>query len=108
MVNGRRSSTTVSPQVLLMMNSSLVIGCAEKLAEQVTQLPNRAMSERLNDMYLTVLGRSPDDLERVALLAYLDRYASRVATGTKRQRRQAAWNSLAQAVLMLNEFLYVD
>jgi hypothetical protein len=108
MVNGRRSSTTVSPQVLLMMNSPLVIGCAEKMAEQVTQLPNRAMSERLNDMYLTVLGRFPDDLEKVALLAYLDRYASRVAAGTKLQRRQAAWNSLAQSVLMLNEFLYVD
>ena len=90
------------------MNSPLAIGSAQQLAARVLGSPNIDDAHRLDLLFLNAMCRRPDTEERRSLLAYLDYYAGCLPTGTAEERRRVAWNSLAQAVLMLNEFLYVD
>jgi len=108
LVNGRRNSTTVSPQVLLLMNSPLAIGSAQQLAARVVGPPNLDDADRLDHLYMIAMCRRPNSEERRSLLAYLDDYTRGLSADAAEERRRAAWNSLSQAVLMLNEFLYVD
>jgi hypothetical protein len=90
-----RTSTTVPPQALFLMNGFFARDAAKRLAAlpELQKLTDPA--DRLDWLYLTVYGRKPSEEERTLALAF-------VAKGSDR------WADLAHGLLMANEFAFVD
>jgi Protein of unknown function (DUF1549)/Protein of unknown function (DUF1553)/Planctomycete cytochrome C len=108
-VNAHRSTTTVAPQALYMMNSPFVMEQAKAFAEEL-QKSGKTDADRINDAYLRAFGRAATPTEIARSIAFLTRYqtalARTVADAPKRQ--QIAWQSLCQVILASNEFIYVN
>ncbi|MCI0700477.1 MAG: PSD1 and planctomycete cytochrome C domain-containing protein [Planctomycetia bacterium] len=90
-----RTSTTVAPQALFLMNGPFAREAAKRLVAlpQVQKLTDSG--DRLDLIYLTVYGRKPDADEKKLALAFVSKGADR-------------WADLAHALLMTNEFAFVD
>ncbi|GIS62718.1 MAG: hypothetical protein CM1200mP2_49430 [Planctomycetaceae bacterium] len=75
LVAGRRATTTVPPQMLVMMNSDLVARCSRGMAGRV--LRNSAPPSRTKSGWAheTVFGRSPDAGELQRAGRFLDAFA---------------------------------
>ncbi len=95
--NPQRSSTTVTPQSLYLMNGPFTRTAAKKLlaSESIKQL--RQPTERIDALFLRVLNRKPMDNERMAALDF-------IAKGPEADR----WLDLVHGLLMTNEFAFVD
>jgi hypothetical protein len=93
-----RFTSTTPLQALYLMNDPKVHDLANKFAE-------RLRAERSEDVdcvehaFLLLYGRPPDDADRTTALEYLGRFKEREAIG---------WKSLARALFLSNEFVYVD
>jgi hypothetical protein len=88
-----RTSTTVAPQALFLMNGPFARSAAKRLAanSQATRDP----AARLDAIFRTALGRAPSPDERELSLRF-------VAKGDDR------WADLVHGLLMANEFAFVD
>ena len=103
-VNGKRSTTTVAPQALLMMNSPVIRTQAGKMAEVLGKVaPDDAT--RVAAAYERILNRAPSASEVSDALRYLDDYAR--SAGDSPEKR-AAWISFSRALFSSTEFRYVD
>lgn len=60
---GSRSSSTIAPQALLLMNSPFVIEQSKAAAEALLQRSELTKKERINQAYLQVVGRNPSTRE---------------------------------------------
>ena len=101
-VSGHRSSSTVAPQALFMLNGDLVLDAAEELARQALAIGESSNAERLTGLYQKVLGREPRESEQQKLLAFVAGASSDDEAG-----RLRSWASLCHVLLASNEFLYV-
>jgi len=90
----QRTSTTVAPQALTLMNHPFVREAAAALAERIENCSGDEKADRLDYAFRLVYGRAPCLDERQLL-------ESALASGTK-------WDVIAHALLSSNEFLYVD
>jgi mono/diheme cytochrome c family protein len=97
---GRRSVSNVPAQALAMMNNPFVRQQAELWAARVSLGPERSPAERVREMFVTALGRPPDDAEQPAALTFL----SEVADGAGDSR---GWADLAHVLLNLKEFIFI-
>jgi hypothetical protein len=93
----QRTSTTVAPQALFLMNGPFARTAAKKLIAlpEIKKLTEPAA--RLVAIFLRVFGRKPSDEERSLALEYL-------ANGPEAER----WVDLVHGLLMSNEFAFVD
>ena len=123
MLNGSRSSTTIAPQALFMMNSELVQDAAARIADALLSQNQLTDPQRVDRLYETVYGRLPDDGERKRVLERLQRLASLPpeleADKTEADKTEAgsgpngndgrlrAWRILCHVVLASNEFIYL-
>ncbi len=98
---GRRSTSNVPAQALVMLNNPLMLQQAEHWATRVLSEPDRSAVERISAMYESSLGRPPDDAERQAALAFLQ--SPDVATDGARQ----AWTDLAHVLFNVKEFIFI-
>jgi hypothetical protein len=91
----QRASTTVPQQALFLMNSPFVQECARRLVRrpEVTGEPDTA--RRVERLYRLVYGRAPSPEETALGCDYVG-----AAPG--------AWERYAQALLLANEFVFVD
>ncbi len=108
-VNARRSTTTVAPQALYMMNSPFVMDASRAFADEV-QKSGKTDIERVNAAYLKAFDRVATPAEITQATAYLTRYQNALARAMPdaAKRQQSAWQSLCQIVLASNEFIYVN
>ena len=92
---GGRPTTTIAPQALLFMNSPLVRKAAAGLAKQgsVQAITRRAQ------------GRSPTPKELSAAKSFV---AAQAESYKKDGKPDLSLVDFAQAILCLNEFVYVD
>jgi hypothetical protein len=100
----RRFSTTVPQQALYLMNNSFVIEQAQRLVnrQDVAALPEGA--ERIQRLYATLLGRPASDDE----LKMANDYLKSAETTDDGSQQLNKWERFSQALLMTNEFVYVD
>lgn len=91
----RRDSTTVPPQALFLMNHPFLIAASRALAarSEVVAVPDA--SPRVDRLYHLLYGRAPTAAEMGLAVAF--------ATDPG-----GGWDRLAQALLMSNEFAFVD
>ena len=101
---GDRSTTTVAPQALFMMNSDLMIDAAERIGARLAERTELGDTERLKLMYRELLARpsNPREIDQGRrLLARLRTAAPGDANGPR------LWGWAAQVLLMSNEFVTV-
>ena len=108
-MTGQRQTSTNAPQALLLMNSPFVLDQAHHTTVALLVCRGIDESERLQRLYLCTLGRAAETEEVTAALRYLaEREANLVEVTNAAARRTQAWESLCQALFMLNEFIYLD
>ena len=109
-MTGRRQTSTNASQALLLMNSPFVIDQARHTAELVLAAELADDRARVQKMFRRVLGRAARDDELSSALDFVTAWqADLKEDGTDAEaRRHAAWQNLCQAMLMFNEFVYVN
>jgi mono/diheme cytochrome c family protein len=102
---GRRQSTTIAPQALLLMNSPQVRQYAEALARTISQ-QTKTPPEQIHALYRAALGRTPNAQELASMTAFVKQ--QQTSYGKADTAQQLAIIDLCQAVMSLNEVIYVE
>ncbi len=119
-----RPTTTSASQALYLMNSPLVLQASERLANGALAASGGAA--RVAFLYRAAYGRAPSPAELARALEFVTRLARPAAPAASaadvgapaapplppaeeaQRRERETWALLAQALLVSNEFLYVD
>ena len=101
-VTGKRQSTNVAPQALFMMNSSFVSELSNSVSNQVMKAADITPSQRIEQLHLRILNRTPAPAEVDAALTYIQAFQKRGHTEAE------AWQSYCHALMASNGFIYVD
>jgi hypothetical protein len=104
----RRPQTTVAPQALLMMNSAVVRGYAEAFARRVRPNDEVTVEEAVRRAYRIALGRDPAEAERSGAADFLREQEASYSAGERSNSGLLALADFCQALMSLNEFIYVD
>jgi cytochrome c553 len=104
----QRTTTTIAPQALLLLNSALVRGCAEAFARRIAPAPGKPLEEAARSAYLLALARQPAQHELVGAVQFLHQQAASYNTDGKRDSQHLALADFCQVLVGLNEFLYID
>lgn len=129
--NGNRSTSTVAPQALYLMNSELAADAAAALAGRLLKRTDRDDASRIVALYAITLSREPTDEEQSQAVLFLSRFenavtvSEKLAAGLPNQcpdqaaletassevaftpARVQAWTSLCQVMLVSSEFIHV-
>jgi hypothetical protein len=93
-----RDSTTVAPQALFLMNHPFVLEAARKLVRRPEVPSEKDFPRRVDRLYRLLYGRAPSAGE----LALAREYLGENLEGAR------AWEQYAQALMLANEFVFVD
>ncbi len=94
--SAKRAETTVPPQALFLMNHPFVMECAKNLVNRPDVASLADPNKKLDRVLAIVYGRLPTSRERALAAEVLGNDPAK------------AWPRFAQALLMSNEFLFVD
>ena len=109
LVSGRRATTTVPPQLLLMMNSELVARCSQAMAVRMLQDSSLTEVQRIGLSYESAYGRIPGKVEVGRASEFLRRFEQTLSPEQSQEARLAsAWQAFCQALMVSNEFVYLD
>jgi cytochrome c553 len=90
---GRRNTSNVPAQALILLNDPLVIEQARRWARQIEASPARSDRERLEQGFVSAFGRPPSEEEARDCLAFLGR---------------SSWADLCHVLVNMKEFLFID
>jgi len=102
--SGDRTTSTVAPQALLMLNSELALQASRQLAVRIMRTAD-ASGPRVRLLYRLTLGRDPTPAE-ITESQRLVESIGRMA-GPQQDPDLIGWSSLCQVVLASNEFFYL-
>jgi len=107
---GRRDTTTVPTQALLMLNDPFVMQQAEQIAIRVHETPDaRSDSERLATLYERLFSRPPTPDEQRVSIEFLHEFADTLDTAAEGDSIPvAAWTGLCHTLIQSSEFIYVE
>jgi cytochrome c553 len=108
---GQRASTTIAPQALMFMNSPQGRQYAEAFAARVRSAsPEHLVSPELfvPAAYALAFGRRPTTQELELAKAFLEKQAAAHAAAGRGDGPQIARADFCQALLSMNEFIYVE
>jgi hypothetical protein len=111
---GRRATTTVAPQALLLMNSPIVRQWALAMARRVaTAMPEDrdevSPDETLRRAFRMALARDPGHDELTGLLEFFDGQMRSYQNDQQHgAAAELALTDICQALLALNELMYLD
>ncbi len=94
----QRSLTTVPPQALFLMNHPLVLALARDTLQRPDVTSEGATAAKVDGLYRLLYSREPTVEERSLADSYL-----KAAGGG-----EVAWERYVQALLLTNEFVYID
>ena len=100
--NGDRSTSTVAPQALFLLNSEFALDVSRRLA---VRLLEREEEARLTELYMLAYGRPPSRDEQTRATSFL--LEARSLTGNAAIAAEE-WALLCQVILSANEFVYID
>lgn len=111
-----RTSSTVAPQSLMLMNSEFILATARQLSDHLDQVAGPDSSDRIRLVWRLVFSRSPRDAEFQQALKFITDEEARLMSSAeaitdpkqKPDPKRWAWIAFCQALLGSNEFLYVD
>lgn len=109
-VEGMRPTTNLPTQALFLLNSDFVVEQSMALAERLTRLEPENEAKRVDLAFDLVLLRDASDGEvadSLRVLQEVDHALAEEVTDPDR-RRLRAWSGFCQALIMTNEFRYID
>jgi hypothetical protein len=108
--SGDRTTTTVAPQALFLLNSALVNDASLALAKKLLAQADAKDAERVQTLYRLAYGRPANDRETTRALGLLADVEHALGEEQKdaAKRRLDAWAFVCQTVLCANEFIYID
>ncbi|MEI6687056.1 MAG: DUF1553 domain-containing protein, partial [Planctomycetota bacterium] len=101
-----RPNTTIAPQALLMMNSSIVRGYADALAIKVLKDAGTGVEAQVNRAYQLVLSRNAKPLELKEGIEFIKEQEGFYKADKKPDSLALA--DFCQALFSLNEFVFLD
>jgi mono/diheme cytochrome c family protein len=105
---GDRPTTTIAPQALLLMNNPQVRASAKAFAHRVAPDSKTPLEEAVKAGYEIALTRAPDADELAESVAFVKRQMESYKATGKSDAREMALADFCQALVCLNEFVYVD
>ncbi|MCE9546839.1 MAG: PSD1 and planctomycete cytochrome C domain-containing protein [Planctomycetia bacterium] len=105
---GARSTTTVAPQALLLINSPLVRACAQDFAGQLAAAAEKSPEDAVRQGFRVAVGRLPTDKEVTECAAFIKSQADSYQKTNQKDAKRQALADFCQALLALNEFVYVE
>ncbi|MGF1583150.1 MAG: PSD1 and planctomycete cytochrome C domain-containing protein [Gemmataceae bacterium] len=102
---GKRPSTTISTQALLLMNNPHVRNWAKSFAKRVAGDSKVSTSEAVTNAYRIALCRPPTEKELAESVAFI---RQQMATYPDANRRERAFTDFCQTMMCLNELIYID
>jgi hypothetical protein len=106
-VTGHRTSSTVAPQGLFLMNSPFVLRTTEALATRLSNEEPVDSGQRLKRLYALVYHRMPSDQESKNGLTFVEQFAEMDNDRDGNKGPLASWQALCQVLISSNEFLYL-
>ena len=105
---GRRQTTTVAPQALLLLNGERIRGYAAAFAKRIDVDEKFDPPRVVQRGFQIALGRLPADEEREQLTAFLTRQTASYTAAGATPARGLAVTDFCQLLFCLNEFAYVE
>jgi hypothetical protein len=107
---GRRNVSNVPAQALALLNDPLVISQARLWASRALAVPGQTPRARVDDLYVTALGRPATTEEARASLAFLDSQmqARQAHPGTSADAALLAWADLCHVLINVKDFIFID
>lgn len=105
---GNRGSTTIAPQALAMMNNPQVQSFARAFAQQIFPKFNKSPVSAVRYAYQLAFARDPDEAELSDGVTFIQSQADSYHAAGKQSATELALANFAQALLSLNEFVYVE
>jgi hypothetical protein len=105
---GERSTTTIAPQALLLMNNTQVRGYAHNFARRIAPDAKTNVEEAVKSGYLMALAREPSAEELSDGVGFVNQQMKSYKLLGKGDDRELAFTDLCQTLMCLNEFVYVD
>jgi hypothetical protein len=102
---GERPTTTIAPQALLMMNNLNVRRYAREFARRAAA---GTISQTIRRAYMIALSRDPNPEELTQSIAFVNEQEKLYGNAGKKDLRELALTDFCQALMCLNEFVYVD
>ena len=99
---GQRSTTTIAPQALMLMNSPQTRQYAESLAAKLSS------DAPIAEAYQRAFGREPSEQEAQLAEAFLKQQVDVYQAANITEAVEAALADLCQTLFSTNEFIYVD
>jgi hypothetical protein len=106
----KRTASTVAPQALFLMNNPMIAKSVSRML-QLPEIAHRQKQEnRMQALYQLILGRNASATELAVGRRLLDALSSSAprAPQSGAPALLGAWETYAQALLLSNEFLFVD
>lgn len=105
---GRRDVTNVPAQALALLNDPFVIQQAEAWSCKLIEQPNDSIATRLEKMFQSALGRSPDAAETFRFEQTVSQLAELYQVPPENvMTSREIWKDVAHALFNLNEMIYI-
>ena len=102
---GRRTSSNVPAQALIMMNDPFVVQQAKLWAKHILGGSSSAGTERVIAAYQTAFGRIPNAYEQQAVEAFL---ATQSKTHGEAKPGEKTWADLCHVLFNVKEFAFIN
>ena len=105
---GERPTTTIAPQALMLLNNPNVRTYAKKFARHIAPGAKTTVEDAVKLGYLTAIARPPTAEEFADSVAFVKAQTESYKTAGKADGRELALADFCQALMCLNEFVYID
>jgi hypothetical protein len=105
---GTRTTTTVAPQALLLMNAPLVRRAAESFAANLAPTAARSTGEAVVEGFRIATGRDPTETERTACVGFIEAQQTSYQAAGHKDANKKSLADFCQTLFGLNEFVYVE
>lgn len=105
---GSRSSTTIAPQALAMMNNVHIQRYARTFGARLLSKPMESPAAAVQAGYRMALGRPPGDDELADTVTFIQQQSESYRAAGKPNPLELALGDFCQALMCLNEFVFVE
>jgi hypothetical protein len=104
----QRTTTTIAPQALMLLNNKQVRDHAEAFAKRIEPAEGKTLADAVRAGYALALGRPPTEEELKDSVAFVKEQQESYQGDGKAEARRLALTDFCQVLLGLNEFIYID
>jgi hypothetical protein len=105
---GQRASTIVAPQALALLNNSHLRSYAQEFAKKLTAKYGDSPGKAIESAYVAALSRPPSADESSDARSFIEQQLASYRSAQKPNAEELALADFCQALMSLNEFIYVE